>query len=122
MVLIGGLLLYILYDKPLARGSRTWAEYLVASLLFTAFVYFIATYSTEISDYPFALHWSETSRYYYASLFLPEYVMEGLKEYNWDIHTDQVIAWEESEKELEPGHVDTGRFLVTPDKKSSNDE
>ena len=38
-------------------------------LLGLAFVYRIALFSQDVSTYPFSLGWSETSRYYYASLF-----------------------------------------------------
>lgn len=38
------------------------------------FIYQIATLFTQVNDYPFSLGWSETSRYYYASLFAAEKV------------------------------------------------
>ena len=49
------------------------AAALVAGLLI-AFSYQIATLGLSITDYPFALSWSETSRFYYASLFFAEKV------------------------------------------------
>jgi len=56
-----------LHQQPDRHGK--WVIYFTASLLFTASGYLVATYITQISTYPFTLHWSETSRYYYASLF-----------------------------------------------------
>jgi len=39
-------------------------------LLLQTVVHLVASYLTGITDYPFALGWSETSRFYYPSLFL----------------------------------------------------
>lgn len=52
-----------------AGVERRWLELLGASLLFAAMGYRIGAYASEVSTYPFSLGWSETSRYYYASLF-----------------------------------------------------
>lgn len=52
---------------------RPRAAALISGLLM-AFVYQIATLGLGVTDYPFALSWSETSRYYYASLFFAEKV------------------------------------------------
>jgi hypothetical protein len=49
--------------------ERRWLELLGASLVFAAMGYRIGAYASEVSTYPFSLGWSETSRYYYASLF-----------------------------------------------------
>jgi hypothetical protein len=49
--------------------QRSWRELLSASLLFAAFGYKAASYSSNVSTYPFSMEWSETSRYFYASLF-----------------------------------------------------
>ena len=69
IVLVGSVIVkaWELHQQP--DRHRKWAVYFTASLLFTASGYLIATYITQISTYPFTLHWSETSRYYYASLF-----------------------------------------------------
>ena len=42
------------------------------ALLAAVFAYKIASFLPDISSYPFTLGWSETSRYYYASLFFSE--------------------------------------------------
>jgi len=69
VVLVGSVFIkaWDLHQQP--DHHRNWVFYFAASLLFTASGYLIATYLTQISTYPFTLHWSETSRYYYASLF-----------------------------------------------------
>jgi hypothetical protein len=54
------------------RPAFSWpAAFLVTVLLQTA-VYRVANYLPEITDYPFAMGWSETSRFYWPSLFLSE--------------------------------------------------
>lgn len=52
--------------------NRSWPEYLGFSLLLTTFGFRILLALQDISAYPFTLGWSETSRYYYASLFFSE--------------------------------------------------
>ncbi len=52
----------------LARGY-SGSQLVLAVLLGNAGVYKIFTYFPEVSSYPFSLGWSETSRFYYASLF-----------------------------------------------------
>jgi hypothetical protein len=42
------------------------------SAFFLGTGYLAATFWPQISDYPLSMGWSETSRYYYASLFLSE--------------------------------------------------
>jgi len=54
--------------------QRSFPELFAASLLLVAVVYKVAVYLPELSTYPFSLGWSETSRYYYASLFFSEQV------------------------------------------------
>jgi hypothetical protein len=48
---------------------RTWIEFLAAAFIISAFSHQAASFAPNISTYPFTLGWSETSRYYYASLF-----------------------------------------------------
>lgn len=70
-------LLFVLVGCIQLKASgiqKGWGELLGVSLLFLAFGYKIATYSSDVSTYPFSLGWSEGSRYYYASLFLSERV------------------------------------------------
>lgn len=49
-----------------------WTSALGLALVFQAGVHIVLAYLTGITDYPFALGWSETSRFYYPSLFLSE--------------------------------------------------
>ena len=53
-------------EKPEDAG---WFWTITASLIFTGFGYQLAVMVPQISTYPFSMGWSETSRYYYASLF-----------------------------------------------------
>ncbi|MFC2025892.1 hypothetical protein ACFLUC_01725 [Chloroflexota bacterium] len=54
------------------KSPRNWLELLGASLLFTAVGYLAGTFLPSISKFPFTVGWSETSRFYYASLFFSE--------------------------------------------------
>ena len=69
--------LAVLCSSALLRGKgvqRSFAELFAASLMLVAATYKVAVYLPELSNYPFSLGWSETSRYYYASLFFSEQV------------------------------------------------
>ncbi len=57
----------------------------------------------------------DTGRRDYGLLFLPEYIMQGLKEYDWNQHKEQVEEWMEDEEETRPEDVKTGKYLVKPD-------
>jgi hypothetical protein len=48
---------------------RGWVELLAVAFIISAFSHQVASFVPNISTYPFTLGWSETSRYYYASLF-----------------------------------------------------
>jgi hypothetical protein len=52
------------------RQQITWFNAFLLTLLFQTAVYQVALYLPNISAYPFAMGWSETSRFYYPSLFL----------------------------------------------------
>lgn len=52
-----------------AFWRRPWLEMAAASALGMAVVYHLATYFPHVTDYPFSLWWSETTRYYMASQF-----------------------------------------------------
>jgi hypothetical protein len=54
-----------------AQPGFNWPSALVAAILVYGAVYKVASFIPDISTYPFSLGWSEASRYYYASLFLP---------------------------------------------------
>lgn len=58
----------------LLRPKTDWPAALGLVLLLQAAVHLTAAYLTGITDYPFALGWSETSRFYYPSLFLSEHI------------------------------------------------
>jgi hypothetical protein len=68
-------LLFTLGGALLLRAAgfqNPWWQILGASMTFIALGYRIALYTQDVSTYPFSLNWSETSRYYYASLFFSE--------------------------------------------------
>jgi len=52
-----------------AGWDSLWLTRLAAATLFGAFIYRVAAYLPEITNYPLSLGWSEASRYYYASLY-----------------------------------------------------
>lgn len=54
------------------RPKTSWPAAFALVLLLQAAVHLVAAYLMGITDYPFALGWSETSRFYYPSLFLSE--------------------------------------------------
>jgi hypothetical protein len=49
-----------------------WRQLGFASLVFTAAVLRLSVFLADVTDYPFSLTWSETTRFYYASLFFSE--------------------------------------------------
>ncbi|MEA3440777.1 MAG: hypothetical protein U9R58_10885 [Chloroflexota bacterium] len=68
-------LLLVLAGAVLIKAANigmSWYESLAAALLISAVGYKLATFMPEITIYPFSLGWSETSRYYYASLYLSD--------------------------------------------------
>jgi len=54
------------------RRNTDWPAAFGLVLLLQAVVHLVAAYLPGITAYPFALGWSETSRFYYPSLFLSE--------------------------------------------------
>lgn len=56
------------------RPSRNPLIVFAAVSLLFGLIYRISVFSADISTYPFSLGWSEASRYYYASLFLSEWI------------------------------------------------
>jgi hypothetical protein len=56
----------------MAIWRKPWLESLVYSAFSLAVVYHLTTYFPHISNYPFSLWWSETTRYYMASTFFAE--------------------------------------------------
>jgi len=52
--------------------ALSWPAALLVTVLFQAGVYRVALYLPDISNYPFAMGWSETSRFYWPSLFISQ--------------------------------------------------
>ena len=61
-----------MYGLKAAKGNINWLTSLLVVVLFQIMVHLLATQLSGITSYPFAMGWSETSRYYYPSLFLSE--------------------------------------------------
>lgn len=57
-----------------AWWHKGWGESVLASALSIAVVYHLATYLPHVTNYPFSLWWSETSRYYIGSTFFAEQI------------------------------------------------
>ncbi len=58
----------------LFRRETSWFMALLAVVLCQSILHLLLVYWPRVTDYPFAMGWSETSRYYYPSLFLSEKV------------------------------------------------
>jgi hypothetical protein len=65
------------------RRETSWFVALVAIVLCQSTLHLLMVYWPRVTDYPFAMGWSETSRYYYPSLFLSGNVYGT--EYPWPI-------------------------------------
>ncbi len=65
------------------RRDAPWLNTLLVVVLCQAVFHLSLFYWTKVTDYPFAMGWSETSRFYHPSLFLSESVF-GQK-YAWPI-------------------------------------
>ena len=52
------------------KVSIPWLASLLVIVLFQTSLHLVVTQLSEVTSYPFAMGWSETSRYYYPSLFL----------------------------------------------------
>lgn len=73
--------------------EKSWVQMLPLSLLVGAGIYNLASYLPGVTTYPFALGWSETSRYYNASLFFDRAI------YGLDLprpHRDATRYWMQS--------------------------
>jgi hypothetical protein len=60
-----------------------WMTAFLCMLLFQSLIQVVLVFSTAVTAYPFAMGWSETSRYYFPSLFLSKLVY-GQK-YPWPV-------------------------------------
>ena len=72
-----GAVLIIVYLKSDDRFLRSyqdtsWIGAIIAAWIMIGFSYQLAVMLPTISDFPFSIGWSETSRYYYASLFFSQ--------------------------------------------------
>lgn len=56
----------------LLRPAFSWPAAFIVTVLLQTAVYRVANYLPDVTDYPFAMGWSETSRFYWPSLFLSE--------------------------------------------------
>lgn len=65
------------------RRDTPWLIALLAIILCQSTFHLLLVYWPRVTDYPFAMGWSETSRFYYPSLFLSENVYG--REYPWPI-------------------------------------
>jgi hypothetical protein len=67
----------------LFRRDTSWFIALITIILCQSVLHLLLVYWPRVTDYPFAMGWSETSRYYYPSLFLSQKVYG--QEYPWPI-------------------------------------
>lgn len=61
-----------MYALKIARPNLAFAPALALTLLLLPALNLTASYLPALTDYPFAMGWSETSRFYFPSLFLSE--------------------------------------------------
>ncbi len=67
----------------LLRRDIPWLIALIAVVLCQSTLHLLLVYWPRVTNYPFAMGWSETSRFYYPSLFLSERVYG--EDYPWPI-------------------------------------
>ena len=72
-----------MWGIKLLHKQTPWFSALIAMILFQSTLHLLVVYWPRVTDYPFTMGWSETSRYYFPSLFLSEKVY-GQK-YPWPI-------------------------------------
>jgi hypothetical protein len=72
-----------IWGIKLFRRETPWFFALITIVLCQSTLHLLLVYWPRVTDYPFAMGWSETSRYYYPSLFLSEKVYG--QEYPWPI-------------------------------------
>jgi len=61
-----------MYGLKALKRDIPWLTSLLLVVLFQASLHLLGTQLSSVTSYPFAMGWSETSRYYYPSLFLSE--------------------------------------------------
>ncbi|HLO28807.1 MAG TPA: hypothetical protein VK249_06715 [Anaerolineales bacterium] len=72
-----------MWSIKLFRRQTPWYVALLAIILSQSTLHLLLVYWPRVTDYPFAMGWSETSRFYYPSLFVSEKVYG--QEYPWPI-------------------------------------
>jgi hypothetical protein len=72
-----------MYALKIARPNFGFPAALAATLMLQSALNLAASYLPAVSDYPFAMGWSETSRFYFPSLFLSEKIYG--QPYPWPI-------------------------------------
>ena len=63
-----------MWGVKILRRETAWLNALITIILSQATIHLLLSYWSQVTAYPFALGWSETSRYYFPSLFLSESV------------------------------------------------
>jgi hypothetical protein len=69
-LILWGFALAGMYGLRALKKEIPWLTSFLLVLLFQALLHLLIKQFSEITSYPFAMGWSETSRYYYPSLFL----------------------------------------------------
>jgi hypothetical protein len=72
-----------MWGIKLLRKETPWLAALLGMVLLQSVLHLLLVYMPRVTSYPFAMGWSETSRYYFPSLFLAEHVYG--REYPWPI-------------------------------------
>ena len=72
-----------MWGIKLLRRDISWFVALLAIVLGQSALHLLLVYWPRVTEYPFAMGWSETSRFYYPSLFLSERVYG--REYPWPV-------------------------------------
>lgn len=72
-----------MWGLKMLRRDTPWFLALITVMLTQATLHLLLLYWQRVTSYPFAMGWSETSRFYYPSLFLSEKVYGH--EYPWPI-------------------------------------
>ena len=72
-----------MWGIKLLRRETPWWSALITMVLCQSTLHLLLVYWPRVTDYPFAMGWSETSRFYFPSLFLSEKVYGH--EYPWPI-------------------------------------
>ncbi|HMB21919.1 MAG TPA: hypothetical protein VKP08_03755, partial [Anaerolineales bacterium] len=72
-----------MWGIKLLRRETSWFNALVGIILCQATLHLLLLYWPRVTSYPFAMGWSETSRFYYPSLFLSKKVYG--QQYPWPI-------------------------------------